>query len=327
MRKSLPVLAVLGIAAALAAWYWHNQQGGGLPAGLVNSNGRTEAERIDIAAKFSGRLDAVLVREGEMVEAGQIVAVLDAAEVEARLREAEAVVRQTEESLNEANALLAQRESERVFAERELQRAEQLAERGHTAVETVDLRRADHATAVAAVASAKAGIGRARASIEAAKATVQRIAADREEHFLKAPRAGRVQYRLAETGEIVAAGGRVISLLDLTDVYMTVYLPTDAAGRLRYGAEARIVFDAAPQFVVPASVTFVASEAQFTPRYVETASEREKLMFRVKVTIPPEILERHREIVKTGVPGLAYIRIDPETAWPDTLAVRLPDDS
>lgn len=327
MRKSLPVLAVLGIAAALAAWYWHSQQGGGLPAGLVSSNGRTEAERIDIAAKFSGRLDAVLVREGEMVEAGQIVAVLDAAEVEARLREAEAVVRQTEESLNEANALLAQRESERVFAERELQRAEQLAERGHTAVETVDLRRADHATAVAAVASAKAGIGRARASIEAAKATVQRIAADREEHFLKAPRAGRVQYRLAEAGEIVAAGGRVISLLDLTDVYMTVYLPTDAAGRLRYGAEARIVFDAAPQFVVPASVTFVASEAQFTPRYVETASEREKLMFRVKVTIPPEILERHREIVKTGVPGVAYIRIDPETAWPEAFAVRLPDGS
>lgn len=327
MRKSLPVLAVLGIAAALAAWYWHSQQGVGLPAGLVSSNGRTEAERIDIAAKFSGRLDAVLVREGEMVEAGQIVAVLDAAEVEARLREAEAVVRQTEESLNEANALLAQRESERVFAERELQRAEQLAERGHTAVETVDLRRADHATAVAAVASAKAGIGRARASIEAAKATVERIAADREEHFLKAPRAGRVQYRLAETGEIVAAGGRVISLLDLTDVYMTVYLPTDAAGRLRYGAEARIVFDAAPQFVVPASVTFVASEAQFTPRYVETASEREKLMFRVKVTIPPEILERHREIVKTGVPGVAYIRIDPETAWPEALAVRLPDGS
>ena len=324
MRKSLPVLLVLGAVAA-AVWYWHARERDDLPAGLVSANGRTEAERIDIAAKFPGRLDAVLVREGEMVEAGDVVAVLDAAEVDARLREAEAIVRQTEEGLNEANAVLAQRESERIFAERELHRAEQLAERGHTAAETVDLRRAEHATAVAAVASARAGIARAKASIEAARATVERIAADRDEHFLRAPRAGRVQYRLAETGEIVAAGGRVISLLDLTDVYMTVYLPTDAAGRLPYGAEARLVFDAAPEYVVPAAVTFVASQAQFTPRYVETASEREKLMFRVKVTIPPEVLERHRAIVKTGVPGVAYIRVDPDAAWPEDLAVRLPD--
>lgn len=325
MRKSLPILAILGAIAAAAAWYWHPWEGNGLPPGLVSANGRTEAERIDIAAKYSGRLEEVLVREGQLVEAGTVVAMMDAAEVKARLREAEAVVRQSEEGRNEAIALLAQRESERVFAERELHRAEQLAERGHTPGETVDLRRAEHATAVAAVASARAGIARAEASIEAAKATGDRIAADLDEHRLLAPRAGRVQYRLAEPGEIVAAGGKVISLLDLKVVYMTVYLPTDAAGRLRYGAEARLVFDAAPQYVVPASVTFVASEAQFTPRYVETASEREKLMFRVKVTIPSEVLERYREIVKTGVPGVAYIPIDPNVEWPETLAVRLPD--
>ncbi|WPZ34029.1 HlyD family efflux transporter periplasmic adaptor subunit [Thalassobaculum sp. OXR-137] len=325
MRKSLPVLALIGVIGALGAWYWYGWQETSLPAGLVSANGRTEAGRIDISAKSSGRLDEVLAREGDMVEAGAVVAVMDAAEVDARLREAEAVVRQTEEGLNEAHALLAQRESERVYAERELNRAEQLAERGYTPAETVDLRRAQHKTAVAAVASAKAGIARANASIEAAKATVERIAADRDDHFLRAPRAGRVQYRLAEPGEIVAAGGRVLSLLDLTDVYMTVYLPTDAAGRLRFGAEARLVFDAAPDYVVPASVTYVASEAQFTPRYVETASEREKLMFRVKVTLPPDVLERHRDVVKTGVPGVAYIRLDPSVPWPESLAVRLPD--
>ena len=325
MRKSLPVLALLGVVAALGAWYWYSLQEATLPAGLVSSNGRTEAERIDISAKFSGRLDEVRAREGEIVEAGTVVAVMDAAEIEARLREAEAVVRQAEEGLNEASALLTQRESERVYAERELHRAEQLAKRGYTPAETVDLRRAQQSTAVAAVASAEAGIARAKASIEAAKATVDRLAADREEHFLRAPRTARVQYKLAEPGEIVAAGGKVLSLLDLTDVYMTIYLPTDAAGRLRYGAEARLVFDAAPDYVVPASVTYVASEAQFTPRYVETASEREKLMFRVKVTIPPEVLESHREVVKTGVPGIAYVRVDPSVPWPDDLAVRLPD--
>ncbi|GER08469.1 hypothetical protein JCM17843_27790 [Kordiimonadales bacterium JCM 17843] len=133
-----------------------------------------------------------------------------------------------------------------------------------------------------------------------------------------------MQYRLAQPGEILAAGGKVISLLDLMDVYMDVYLPTDEAGRLRYGAEARIILDAAPQYVIPAHVDFVASEAQFTPKYVETASEREKLTFRVKLQIAPEILENYQDVVKTGVPGVAVVRVDPEAEWPEALAVKLP---
>jgi HlyD family secretion protein len=117
----------------------------------------------------------------------------------------------------------------------------------------------------------------------------------------------------------------VVTLLDLTDVSMTIYLPTAQAGRLAYGAEARLVFDAAPQFVVPASVSFVASEAQFTPKYVETAEERENLMFRVKLQIPPDLLRAHQEFVKTGVPGVATVRLDPNAEWPAELAARLPD--
>lgn len=133
-----------------------------------------------------------------------------------------------------------------------------------------------------------------------------------------------MQYRLAEPGEVLAAGGKVVSLLDLTDVYMDVYLPTDDAGRLRFGAEARLILDAAPQYVIPASVDFVASEAQFTPKYVETASEREKLTFRVKLQIPAEVLSRYQDVVKTGVPGVAVVRLSPEAKWPETLAVKLP---
>ena len=77
--------------------------------------------------------------------------------------------------------------------------------------------------------------------------------------------------------------------------------------------------------VPPASPTTIASAAQFTPKYVETEQEREKLMFRVEVTIPPELLEQHRDIVKTGLPGVAYLRIDRDAAWPAELAPRLPD--
>ena len=135
---------------------------------------------------------------------------------------------------------------------------------------------------------------------------------------------GGTGYRLAEPGEVLPAGGKVLTLLDLTDVYMTIFLPTSQVGRVNLGAEARIIFDAAPEYVVPASVSFVAPRAQFTPKEVETHSEREKLMFRVKVRIAPELLQQHIEKVKTGVPGVAYVRLDPAAEWPQQLRVKLP---
>ena len=141
---------------------------------------------------------------------------------------------------------------------------------------------------------------------------------------LTAPRRGRVQYRLAEPGEVLAAGGRVLTLLDLTDVYMAVFLPTNQVGRVAIGAEARIVLDAVPQYVIPAKVSFIAAEAQFTPREVETRSEREKLMFRVKVKIDPALLATYIEQVKTGLPGEAFVLLGGGREFPERLAVRLP---
>ncbi len=123
---------------------------------------------------------------------------------------------------------------------------------------------------------------------------------------------------------MVAAGGRVLNLVDLADVYMTFFLPTAAAGRVALGAEVRIVLDAAPQYVIPASVSFVADVAQFTPKTVETAVEREKLMFRVRAQLPPELLMKHILRVKTGLPGVAYVRLDPAAPWPAHLQAKLP---
>jgi nitroreductase len=131
-------------------------------------------------------------------------------------------------------------------------------------------------------------------------------------------RDGRVQFRVVQPGEVVGAGARVLQLADLTDVYMTFFLPETVAGRVALGSEVRIVLDAAPNFVIPASVSFVASTAQFTPKTVETASERQKLMFRVRAQIPKELLVRHREQVKTGLPGVAWLRIDPNAMAPAT---------
>jgi HlyD family secretion protein len=133
-----------------------------------------------------------------------------------------------------------------------------------------------------------------------------------------------VLYRLAEPGEVVGVGGKVLTVLDLTDVYMVIFLPETVVGRVPLNAEARLVLDAAPEYVIPASVSFVAPRAQFTPKQVETRSAREKLAFRVKLQIEPDLLERYEPLVKTGVPGIGHVRLDPDLPWPEDLQPRLP---
>lgn len=317
------VLAALLAGGGYMLWVKHTE--GGLPAGFAMSNGRIEAERVDVATKFAGRLKDVLAKEGDAVKAGQVLARMDTAELEAQLREAQAAVRQAEQQHHQAIALLAQRESELVLANQELDRALKLVTKGFSTQEKVDERQATKVTAEAAVKSANAQIALAKAMIESATATVERIKTQLDDAILTAPRAGRVQYRLALPGEVLAAGGKVLTILDLTDVYMTIFLPTEEAGRLALGSEARIIFDAAPQYVVPATISFVAADAQFTPKYVETKSEREKLMFRIKAQIPQDVLEKYVDLVKTGVPGVAYVKLTREAQWPVNLEVRLPE--
>ena len=167
-------------------------------------------------------------------------------------------------------------------------------------------------------------ITKAIAAIDASLASIEKIKTLIADGMLKSPIAGRVLYRLAEPGEVLAAGGKVLTVLELTDVYMTIFLPTALAGRIAVGSEARIVLDAVPQYVIPATISFVAARAQFTPKDVETRTEREKLMFRIKVRIDPELLAKYRDQVKTGLPGVAYVRLTANAAWPEPLHVRLP---
>ena len=132
-----------------------------------------------------------------------------------------------------------------------------------------------------------------------------------------------MQYLVAQSGEVVGSGGRVLNMADLSDVFMTFFLPAAAVGRVALGSEVRLVLDAAPGYVIPAHVSFVADVAQFTPKTVETAVEREKLMFRVRAQIPPDLLRKHVRQVKTGLPGMAYINLDPAAPWPPLLQAEL----
>ena len=183
--------------------------------------------------------------------------------------------------------------------------------------------RAQAAAAQAAVRAAQAQLVGAQSSVKAATATMARVEADIRDSELTAPRDGRIQFRVAQAGEVLGAGGRVLNLLDLSDVFMTFFVPEAAAGRLALGSEVRIVLDSSPETYIPANVSFVASQAQFTPKTVETANERAKLMFRVRAQIAPELLRRNLERVKTGVPGVAWIKLDSNAAWPAALSAKV----
>jgi HlyD family secretion protein len=349
-KKWLIIVIVVLIIAGLGLAVWQIFGKDDKNKGLVSGNGRIEAVEIDVAAKTPGRVKDILVREGELVTAGQVVALMDTEVLEAERRQAEAQLKQSKSGVETARSQLVQRESEKeaaraVVGQREAelsvarkrsQRSVTLASEGaasqqeadddstkvQSAVAAVSVAFAQLAAAQAAIVTARAGISGAQSAVEAVRATVDRIGADIKDSSLKSPREGRVQYRVAQPGEVVGAGGRVLSLVDLSDVYMTFFLPTEVVGKVALGTEVRLVLDAAPQYVIPARVSFVADVAQFTPKTVETASERLKLMFRVRAQIPPDLLRKHIAQVKTGLPGMAYIRLDSKAEWPAHLQVK-----
>jgi len=325
--RAVPLLAVLAVSALGIGGFalWQGQQTARLPEGFAAANGRVEVERVDIATKVPGRVAEITVREGDRVPAGTVIARMDDAEVRAKLLAARAAVRRATEAIAKAEAAIAIRNAEHDLSAVELRRAVELARRSAGPETEVDRRRAQHAVAEANIRGAEADLADAMAAREAAEADVAQIEAVLADHVLTTPAAGRVEYRLVHPGEVVPAGGRVVTVLDLTDVHMTVFLPTGEAGRTAYGAEARIVLDALPDYVFPGRVSFVAAEAQFTPKAVETADERTKLMYRVKLSADPGMLETFRDYVRAGLTGQAYVRLDPDTPWPDRLAPRLPD--
>jgi HlyD family secretion protein len=350
LKKRLTLLALAAAVLAAGAYFWNQRHDKGAGDGLVSGNGRIEATEIDVATKLAGRVEEILVSEGEFVKAGQPLARMQVQSLQAQRDEAAArhqqavhavAGAQAQVALRESDhqamqALVAQRESELDAAQRRLARSDTLARQGASSAQELDDDRARVRGTQAAVTASKAQVNAAQAGITAARtqvtgarstvtaaeATIARIDADLADSLLTAPRDGRVQYRVAQPGEVLGGGGKVLNLVDLSDVYMTFFLPETVAGRVALGSEVRIVLDAAPQFIIPAKVSFVASTAQFTPKTVETASERQKLMFRVKAKIDRELLQKHLNQVKTGLPGVAWVKVDAQAGWPAELALK-----
>ena len=350
-RKAFIAAGIVAvILAALLIWKVMKPSGPGI--GFVSGNGRIEATEIDIATKLPGRVEAIMVNEGDFVKAGQSLAkmqidVLDAQRDEARAESSQAVaavasakaqVIARQSDTVSAQATVVQRASELDAAQRRSVRSESLSKKGFVTLQESD---DDHAhangataalaaarshvdTAQAAVTAAQAQVAGANSGVTASDATVARIEADIRDSQLKSPCEGRVQYRIAQPGEVLPGGGKVLNLVDLGDVYMTFFLPETVVGKLALGGDVHIVLDAAPQYIIPAKISYVSSTAQFTPKTVETASERQKLMFRVKAQIDRELLEKYLKLVKTGLPGVAWIKLDAQARWPANLEIKIP---
>ena len=320
------------------------------PNKFVMGNGRIEATEVTISAKLGGRIEKIYIEEGDLVTNGQKLVEIQTDELRADLMKARAALAQAEASVKESEIMISVKEAEKeaakgLVAEKksQLRGAENKERRFKSATvgalpiteiedaETIvqshkaQLMSAEASVqkAEAEVESAKSRLEVAKANVAAQKAAIARIEVDIRDSTIVAKHDGRIQYRIAQLGEMVGAGAGILNLVDLTDVYMTLFIPEKMVGRIAQGAECRIVLDAAKEWPICANISYVSSIAQFTPKTVETEAEREKLMFRVRARIPAERLKAYIEYARTGLPGVAYVRLDPKAEWPDFLKARV----
>ncbi len=318
-RKWIIILAVVVAAAALIGYQYWQKRKSALPAGIVSGNGRLEAKLVDVAAKESLRVKKILVDEGNIVAPGQVVVQMDTLTLEAELAAGKQKVAAAQEQIAAANAAIVKRNSEIALAKLELERTRKLLQDRAASQEQYDIRQTAVQTNMAGLAEDEAHLQTAKQEVEVAQANVAVTQTRIDDATLKSPVRGRVLYRLAEVGEVLSPGGKALTLVNLEDVYMEIFLPSEEAARARIGSEARITLDAAPGLAAPGYVSFVSPEAQFTPKQVETRSERSKLMFRVKLQVPGELVASYIEYVKTGIRGVGYVKMDQYAVWPARL--------
>ena len=318
LKKLIIILLLLVVLAAIYFYSFMNKQSN-LPEGFATGNGRIETTQVDISSKLSGRLINIDSQEGDLVEKNQVLARLDIKELNTKLQEAIAYKQQAIENKNYALAIVEEKQSELSLAKKDYDRANSLYKTKSIPLAEFQKNETLLQTAQAVLSASKSQVISAQSTINATIAQIETIKVNIEDSKLYSPVKGRVLYKIAENGEIVANGGKVLVVLDLMNTYMIIFLPTSQAGLVDIGSEARIVLDAIPNIAIPAHVTFVSPLAQFTPKEIETQAEREKLMFRIKVKIDSNVLEKYFDRIKTGLPGVAYIKLDKNVSWPDYL--------
>jgi HlyD family secretion protein len=339
-------LAALAVTIG-GAWAWQHLAGSHtLPEGLIQANGRIEGDHSTVASKLPGRIAVLKVREGDTVTAGQILAQLEDTQLAAKKRQADAAVATLQAQLQAARAQLAIARREVPLAEasadavlgkaraaelqaaKDAKRFDELAERGTVEPRRAEQMRLAHTAAAADLRQAEQNVRSSRlgddkvkardndiAALEAglhqAEAAAQEVAGLVDDLTLRAPIGGVVMSRLREAGEMVAAGTPVFDLVDLDKLFLKVYVPEKQIGQLRLGLPAKVYTDAFPGQEFTATARYISSQAEFTPKEVQTPDERVKLTYAVKLYFDANPQRR----LSPGVPADAVIRWKDSVPW------------
>lgn len=321
-KKFLTFFLILLIIGAMV---WpHLQSESKLPAGFAVSNGRLELKRIDVATLYAGRVEKMLVDEGDEVEAGQILSELSSAQSRSRLAGAQAVEKQAQKAVERAEAEVNNQRHQQRLAQLEFDNARQMRRENLISATELKQRQSALNSARASVEAAVAAQAEAVAAVERAKADIEAAASADEDMRILSPKLGRIEYRLVDEGNVVGEGNNVVSLLDPTDVSMNIFLSTHEVSRLKIGDEARIVLDGVSA-VFPATISFISKDAQFTPKSVETQDERANLVFKVKLKIPADVALKYRRLLKAGMRGNGFVRTDETQPWVQEWSISLPE--
>jgi membrane fusion protein YbhG len=307
MKKRIRIIVAVLVAAALGVWYMNRSDGPG--DGVLSASGTVEATTADLGFQLPGRIDEIGVSEGDAVSAGQELARLDTRELDAMLDAARAQVDASGARLTElrlgarpqevavAEAAVRAAADRNENARREVERADRLFQGGAISAQALDMAEtalavstATHEQAVQALTLTQEGpraetVAAQRAMVGQADANLARAEATLGNAIVSAPFPGLVTTKHRQPGEIVGAGMPVLTLLDPDSRWVRIYVREDEIGRVQIGQRAEISSDTYPDRSYQGEVVFIGSEAEFTPRNVQTAEERIKLVYPVKVRI------------------------------------------
>ena len=309
---AVAIIAFIGVKYAL-------KRRNALPEGIASGNGRIEGKLVDVSAREPLRVLKILVDEGALVKPGQVLVRMDTVTLDSELAEANAAVQAAEEKLAGARANIVKQKSEIDLADVEASRSKRLVQQGAGSQRELDVRTTKVQTTKAGLSEVEAMLATATQNVEVARRTAATIQTRIDDATLRSPVTGRVLYRLAEPGEVLAAGGKALTLVNLDDIYMEIFLPSEQAAAVKVGAEGRVTVDYEPKRAIAGQVSFVSPEAQFTPKQVETRSEREQLMFRVKIQLSKDVVGQYIERIKTGIRGVGYVKVKDSAVWPARL--------
>ena len=320
-------LALLVIAALSVAAAWAGRHLGGGTAPPVSVTGTVEATQVDVSVKITGRILERLVKEGDKVSRGQLLVRLDDSELaadvkrqEAALRSAQATLRDLQkgarqQEIEDARAAVSSAEATRSMTEREFQRNDQLFKQNLIAAQDVDRARQAYEVARAQERSARERlalilegsrpdqIDAARWQVTQAESALAQAQSRLREAQVISPIDGVVLRKNLEAGETANPGVPILTLVNPKDVWLRAYVPETEVGRLKVGDTATLRVDAFPNRVFSGRLIEIGSEAEYTPRNVQTKKERVNLVFRIKIQI-----DNPEGILKPGLPADADVR-------------------